>query len=155
MSQKNIEDIYPLSPLQQGILFHTLYASEPGAYFVHLGFTLRGALDVPAFLQAFQDVVDRNPILRSSFAWERLEKPMQIVRERVKLPVEQFDLRARREDEQRVILDRYIEADRRKGFDLTRPPLLRVTVFPPRRRPYTPPSSAFITSSSTAGHFPS
>jgi amino acid adenylation domain-containing protein/non-ribosomal peptide synthase protein (TIGR01720 family) len=129
MSQKNIEDIYPLSPLQQGILFHTLYASEPGTYFVQLGFSLRGPLDVPALVDCFQQVVDRNPILRSAFVWERLEKPMQIVRERAKLPVEQIDLRALSAAEQAAAIGRYRESDRRKGFDLTRAPLLRLAVF--------------------------
>ncbi len=129
MSQKNIEDIYPLSPLQQGILFHTLYASEPGAYFVHLGWTFRGALDAAAFVQAFQDVIDRNSILRTAFVWERLEKPMQIVRERVKLPVLHIDLRAFPAAEQTARIQRHLDADRKKAFDLTKAPLLRLAVF--------------------------
>ncbi|MEO7330850.1 MAG: condensation domain-containing protein, partial [Minicystis sp.] len=129
MSQKNIEDIYPLSPLQQGILFHTLYAAEPGAYFVHLGWTFRGPLDAAAFIQAFHDVIDRNPILRTAFVWERLEKPMQIVREQVKLPALQVDLRAFPAEERAARIQRYLETDRRKGFDLTKAPLLRLAVF--------------------------
>ena len=52
--------------------------------------------DVPALVDCFQQVVDRNPILRSAFVWERLDKPMQVVRERVKLPFEVVDLRVLR-----------------------------------------------------------
>src|SRR5207248_702863 len=70
MSRKNVEDIYSLSPMQQGMLFHTLYEGDPGAYFVQYQATLQGELDAPAFLRAFQAVVDRNPILRTAFVWE-------------------------------------------------------------------------------------
>src|SRR6185369_7851366 len=79
MSRKNIENIYSLSPMQQGLLFHSLVASHEASYPVQIDWTLRGNLDEPAFLRAWQEVVDRHPILRTAFAWERLEKPMQIV----------------------------------------------------------------------------
>src|SRR6185295_11869863 len=107
MSRTNIEDIYPLSPMQQGLLFHTLYASQPGVYFMQVGWTLRGALDVPALVHAFQEVVDRHPILRTAFVWERREEPLQVVRERAALPVEQHDLRGASPDEQALRLARF------------------------------------------------
>src|SRR5262249_25080258 len=128
MSRTNIEDIYPLSPLQQGILFHTLYASEAGVYFVQSGWTLNGALDVPAFLRAWQSVTDRHTILRTAFVWERFEQPMQVVWKRVKLPATEIDLRGLSPAEQADRVARFAEEDRKKGFDLTRAPLMRVTL---------------------------
>jgi amino acid adenylation domain-containing protein/non-ribosomal peptide synthase protein (TIGR01720 family) len=129
MSRKNVEDIYPLSPMQRGMLFHTLHADEPGVYFVAHAFTLRGPLDAPAFLRAFQDVVDRHAVLRSAFLWERREEPLQVVRARVKLPVLTEDLRGLSAEAQAERLRRFSEEDRQRGFDPTRPPLLRVALF--------------------------
>src|SRR5262249_53427951 len=65
-SRENIEAIFPLSPMQQGILFHTLYASEPGMYCVQWSCTLYGRLHVSAFRQAWQRIVDRHPALHTA-----------------------------------------------------------------------------------------
>ncbi len=83
MSRKNIENIYSLSPMQEGILFHALTSEEVGVYFVQLSWTLAGKLDVAAFERAWQLVVDRHPVLRTSFVWERLDKPVQVVKKKV------------------------------------------------------------------------
>ena len=129
MSRTNIENIYPLSPMQQGMLFDTLYASESGMYFVQIAWTLRGGLDATAFLRAWQEVVDRHAILRTGFAWERLERPMQIVRKKVALPVHEQDLRALSPEEQSRAVDVYAAADRARGFELSRAPLMRIALF--------------------------
>ncbi len=70
MKQKNIEDIYELSPLQQGMLFHTLVVPHSGVYFEQFCYALQTQLNVPAFKKAWQRVLDRHPILRTSFYWE-------------------------------------------------------------------------------------
>jgi amino acid adenylation domain-containing protein len=129
MSRNNLEDIYPLAPMQQGILFQTLYASEasePGAYFVQSGWTLRGDVDIEALVRAFQEVTDRHGALRTAFVWEKLEQPMQVVWKRVKLPVTQVDLRGLAPAEQAARVAAFAEEDRRRGFDLTRAPLHRL-----------------------------
>jgi amino acid adenylation domain-containing protein len=128
MKANNIEDIYPLSPMQQGILFHTLYASEPGTYVIQIGWTLRGALDTAAFRKAWQDVVERHAALRTAFAWERLAEPVQIVWKRLKLAVEEQDLRGLEAADQAARARRFAEDDWQKGFDPTRAPLVRVAL---------------------------
>ncbi|MEO5729912.1 MAG: condensation domain-containing protein, partial [Byssovorax sp.] len=128
MSRTNIENIYPLSPMQQGMLFHTLYAEGPGMYFVQIGWTLRGELDVAAFVRAWEEVVARHAILRTGFAWERLERPVQIVRRQVKLPLIELDLRDLSPEEQAARVAAFNEEDRRRGFDLTKAPLLRIAL---------------------------
>jgi surfactin family lipopeptide synthetase C len=69
MGLENLEDLYQLSPMQQGMLFHTIYAPESGAYFEQSVFTIKGELEVGAFERAWQHIIDRHPILRSSFLW--------------------------------------------------------------------------------------
>jgi amino acid adenylation domain-containing protein len=128
MSRKNVEDIYPLSPMQQGMLFHTLYADEPGVYFVSHWLTLEGRLDGDAFQRALQEVVNRHAVLRTAFLWERREEPLQVVRERVRVPLSTHDLSAFSPEEQAEHIRRLREEDRRRGFDPTRPPLLRAAL---------------------------
>jgi amino acid adenylation domain-containing protein/non-ribosomal peptide synthase protein (TIGR01720 family) len=128
MSRKNIENIYSLSPMQQGLLFHSLVASQEASYPVQIDWTLRGNLDEAAFLRAWQEVVDRHPILRTAFVWERLEKPMQIVRKRILIPVEQRDLREMPAADQKVWVTSYAADECNKSFDLTRAPLMRLSL---------------------------
>ena len=128
MRPNNIEDIYPLSPMQQGILFHTLVAASPETYFVQSAWTLRGALDVAAFQRAWQELMDRHAALRTAFAWEKLDAPVQIVWKRLKLPIEQADLRELSAAAQAERVRRFIEEDRNRGFDPSRAPLLRLAL---------------------------
>jgi amino acid adenylation domain-containing protein/non-ribosomal peptide synthase protein (TIGR01720 family) len=128
MSRKNIENIYSLSPMQQGLLFHSLVASQEASYPVQIDWTLRGNLDEAAFLRAWQEVVDRHPILRTAFVWERLEKPMQIVRKRILIPVEQRDLRDMPEGDRQAWVKAYADDECNKSFDLTRAPLMRLSL---------------------------
>ena len=122
----NIEDAYPLSPMQQGMLFHSLYAPESGMYIEQTRFELNGNLNVPAFIQAWQQLTDRHPVLRTAFVWENLEQPIQIVGRQVKLPWEMQDWRTIPIAHQSAKLEDLLEADRRQGFDLAQAPLMRL-----------------------------
>src|SRR5215472_18482714 len=121
----NLEDLYQLSPMQQGMLFHTIYAPESGAYFEQSLFTIAGELDVELFRRAWQQVVDRHSILRSSFLWEELDVPQQVVHRHVIVPFEEFDWSNLSASDQEKRLADYIAADRARGFDLATPPLMR------------------------------
>jgi hypothetical protein len=89
----NIEDIYKLSPMQQGMLFHTLYAPDSEVYREQTSCSLKGNLNVFAFQQAWGQVVQRHPILRTAFYWEELSEPLQVVQRQVELSWEQHDWR--------------------------------------------------------------
>jgi len=128
VDQKNIEAIYPLSPLQQGLLFHALYEPQSEQYFQQLNCTLEGRLDAAAFERSWRQVVERHAVLRTVFLGERRDKPLQVVRQRVDLPFEVLDWRGRDGGEQRRMLEEWLAADRRRGFDLTQAPLMRVTL---------------------------
>ncbi len=121
-----IEDVYPLSPLQQGILFHSLYNAGSSIYTGQLSFALQGDLDVEAFTRAWRRAVERHPILRSSFIWENLEEPLQAVNRTVEVLVERQDWRELPEVDHEHRLDGLLEEERRRGFDLTAAPLMRL-----------------------------
>lgn len=125
---QSIEDLYELSPMQQGMLFHTLYAPESEVYFEQLLCILSGELNFPAFQKAWEQVVARHSILRSSFFWEEIEKPLQMVSKQVDLPWEKMDWRHLTSDEQQKNLDNFFVSDRHKGFDLNQAPLMRFTI---------------------------
>ena len=122
---KNIESIYPLSPMQQGMLFHTLYAPDSGVYFEHLSCTLYANLNATAFKQAWQRVVERHPVLRTLFVWEHRKKPLQVVRKSVNLPWVQHDWQRLSLIEQQERLEAFLKADRGQGFELDQAPLMR------------------------------
>ncbi len=121
-----VEDVYPLSPIQQGLLFHTLYSPESGVYFDQMSCTLRGDLDVTSFERAWQAVIDRHSILRTGFVWEDLERPLQVVRRAVALPLRHEDWQRTPADARRF--SAAAEEDRKLGFDLTSAPLVRLTL---------------------------
>src|SRR5215208_339652 len=93
MNRKNVEDLYPLSPLQQGMLFHTLYSPGSGAYLEQMSMTLVGPVHAEPFRRAWQRVIDRHPVLRSGFVWEGVPQPLQVVFRQVELPFEYEDWR--------------------------------------------------------------
>ena len=128
-SQKEeIEDIYELSPLQQGMLFHTLTDPQSFAYFEQISFTIKGWLNTSALVQAWQLALDRHASLRTSFYWEGLQKPLQVVHHRAKLPVDWQDWRALSAEEQAARLREYLRSERERGFELSSVPLLRLAL---------------------------
>jgi len=125
---KNIEVFYPLSPMQQGMLFHSLYAPDAGIYFQQLNHTLVGKLDIPHFKRAWQQVLARHPILRTSFVWDDLKEPVQVVHREVSLPIETHDWRELSAGQQQSRLESFLREDREQGFQLPRAPLMRLAL---------------------------
>jgi len=122
----NIQAIYPLSQMQQGLLFHSLYSPGSGAYFLQMSCLIRGGLDVEAFKSAWQAVADRHSILRTSFQWEGAREPLQVVQTHVKLVWEELDWRGEAQAAERIKL--YLGRDRQKGFDLGHAPVVRLAL---------------------------
>ncbi|MFE1744009.1 amino acid adenylation domain-containing protein [Coleofasciculus sp. H7-2] len=128
MKVENLEDIYELSPMQQGLLFHTLYAPESGMYFEQYSWTVQGDFNALAFKQAWQSVIDRHSILRTAFFWQDLEKPYQVVYRQAELIWEEQDWRQISRELQAERLEMFLQADRDRDFDLSQAPLMRLAL---------------------------
>ncbi|MBV6325446.1 non-ribosomal peptide synthetase [Duganella violaceipulchra] len=121
----NIQDIYPLAPLQEGILFHHLLGGEGDAYIIRSSFAFDGRQRLDAFLDALQRVVARHDILRSSMRWDGLSTPVQVVQRRAPLPV--HTLTAEAGGDALAQLQRHTDP-RRLRMDLQRAPLIAAYV---------------------------
>ncbi|TQF02750.1 hypothetical protein E6W39_11375 [Kitasatospora acidiphila] len=122
----NVADVYPLAPLQEGLLFHHLMADQDAETDVYvqpsvLGFDSRERVD--AFLQALQWAIDRHDIYRTAFVWEGLREPVQVVSRRVELPVQEVEL-----DPQGPDPVEQLKAIGGSWMDLTRAPLMTVHI---------------------------
>ncbi|HEX2290374.1 MAG TPA: condensation domain-containing protein, partial [Pseudonocardiaceae bacterium] len=125
---RGVEDIYPLTPLQIGMLFHSLVDASSGAYFEQVCLRLSGVSDPQALGVAWQRVADRIPILRSRVVWDGVEQPLQVVHRQVTVPTTYYDWRELSQAEATEQQHQLVATDRATGMDLTTAPLLRVTI---------------------------
>ncbi len=125
LAARQIEDLYPLAPMQQGMLFHALYENEGGVYVNQLRVDIDG-VDAERFRTAWQAALDSHDNLRASFLWEGLAQPLQLIHRQLKLPLEVLDWRHR--DDQAIALEALAQAQRAAGFALDQPPLLRLVL---------------------------
>lgn len=128
MNKKNVEAIYPLTPMQQGLLFHSLHGGQPDPCLLQLRCALHGHLSVPAFERAWQQVMHRHGALRTSVHWTDLEKPLQVVRRDVDLAWAYHDWRHDSLLEQQDRMEGLLDEDRNRGLDLSQAPVGRLTL---------------------------
>ena len=121
-NNSDIEDLYPLSAMQQGLLFHAQMESETGVYFEQHIVELKGELNRELFSQAWASVIKKYEILRTSFIWENQERPLQIVHKHCEISID-FP-------ESVTDFDEFIRQDRIRGFDLEKAPLTRIALIP-------------------------
>ena len=113
--------------MQLGMLLHSL--NEGGVYVQQMVCSLFERINVPIFVSAWNRVLERHSILRSTFRWEDIETPLQEVHSDVQCPFTIEDWRALASEIQQKRLDTFIETDRELGFELTGAPLMRVALF--------------------------
>ncbi|WP_204015055.1 non-ribosomal peptide synthetase, partial [Virgisporangium aurantiacum] len=129
-------DGYPLTPIQQGLLFHSLREPGSGAYVEQLSMPFTGRLDVAALGRAWEHVTSRHPVLRTAVVWEDVPNPLQLVMTDARVPIRCQDWRAATPAEREQRFARMLADDRALGFDLSVAPLLRVTVLRLGEREY-------------------
>ncbi|MFJ9381828.1 amino acid adenylation domain-containing protein, partial [Streptomyces sp. NPDC101455] len=123
-----IEDIHPLTAVQQGMLFHTRLATEPGMYWAQNGVLLEGPLDLDALKQAWGLVLARHEVLRTAVVWEGVPEPLAVVSRSVPLPLHVLDLSHLDEEARRRAVTGHLEADWERGADFSAPTLVRISL---------------------------
>ena len=124
-----IVDSYPLSPMQEGMLFHSLLEQGSGVDVQQLVADFCEPLRVAEFKEAWKRVISRHPILRTDFRWTHVEQPIQQVHATVELPWLEEDCRELAPVDLEQRLQCFLSADRRRGLDMARAPLFRLAVF--------------------------
>ncbi|MGW7415725.1 amino acid adenylation domain-containing protein [Streptomyces sp. NPDC054863] len=122
LSPEEVQDIYPCTPLQAGMLFHSLHDPDGGAYFTQYRWEIEGDLDPDLLVAAWQHVLDRHDALRCSFRWEGLERPLQVVHRGTPADFTVLDWTDTPADASVGRLDALLAEERERGFDLFRTP---------------------------------
>ncbi|MFI1855249.1 amino acid adenylation domain-containing protein [Streptomyces sp. NPDC020480] len=124
-----VAELLPLTPTQEGLLFHARYDSgDLDVYNVQITLEVRGALDAERFRAACDALLRRHPMLRAGFLQRRSGEPVQVVPESVRMRWHTHDLTGLDAPEREARLAELLEADRRQRFDVARPPLARCTL---------------------------
>lgn len=126
MSDPRAPDAYPLTPIQRGMLFHSVSAPDSDGYVQQLSSPLLGDLRIEDFQSAWEELLARHGVLRTAFAWKGLPEPLQVLGPRVKLPLEVLDWRHVPAGDRSAALSDLEKAERKRGFDLSRAPLMRL-----------------------------
>ncbi|NUT79699.1 non-ribosomal peptide synthetase [Pseudomonas brassicacearum] len=113
-----IEDVYPLTPMQEGMLLHTLLEPGTGLYYMQDRYRINSELDAQRFAQAWQAVIARHEALRASFCWNVGEDMLQIIHKPGRTPVDYLDWSEVPEDAQEAKLQALLKNEREAGFDL-------------------------------------
>lgn len=126
---EGIEDIYPLTPAQAGMVFHALAHPADGVYTGQVCFHLLGQVSAEIMRETWNRVVMRHAVLRTGILWEDLEEPLQVVHQEVEVPWQEHDWSGFSASEQSARFEQWKMADREAGFELGHPPLMRLAFF--------------------------
>ena len=122
--QRNLDTVYPLTPMQQGMMFHTLYAPDSGLYFEQVACLITGEIHPATLRAAWQWLVNRHSVLRTAFYHDGLQS-LQIVCREAQVPWQDIDWQSLSVDEQRRQRQQLMAQERQRGFDLVQAPLMR------------------------------
>ncbi|TAK60290.1 non-ribosomal peptide synthetase [Methylobacter sp.] len=120
-----VQDIYPLSPLQHGLLFHSVYAQQSSSYLQQVSWHFNGELNVELWRESWQQLIQRHPILRTGFDWLGAEQPLQVVFEQAPFAWQDIDYSNEDQATQQQLVDSFLQQDKQLPFDIKAAPLLR------------------------------
>jgi amino acid adenylation domain-containing protein/non-ribosomal peptide synthase protein (TIGR01720 family) len=133
----DMEDIYSLSPMQEGMLFHSLYDDSSHSYFEQLSYHMQGQLDINLVEKSFNELFKRHDILRTAFVYKDIQRPVQVVLKDRNIDFYYEDIAKTREPkEQENLINQYKIKDRERLFDLSKDALMRIAIFRVDRAQY-------------------
>jgi len=127
--QDLIAKVYPLTPLQEGMLFHAVKDKEAGAYYLQLFATIQGDLDLSLFTRSLEKLVENHDVLRTVFLHENLQRPRQIVFKERKISLHRENISQMSEEEQTAYVHAYARRTQELPFDLSKDVLMRAAIF--------------------------
>jgi len=128
-AKKNIKNIYALTPMQEGMLFQTLYDPESLSYFEQFNFHITGELNIPVFEETWNVLIQRHDILRTIFVYKNVPQPLQVVLKKRNIDLSFEDLSSLSKEKQESYCVAYQEKDKQNPFDLSKDVLMRLAVF--------------------------
>lgn len=133
---ENIRGIYPLTPMQQVILTHNLFSAGSGLDTGLFACRIDGPLCIEQFREAWQWVMNRHSILRTTFRWRRVEYPVQLVFGHAELPWTELDWTELTPEEQESAYAEFLDLECKKGFKVSDFPLMRIHLIRVDNRAY-------------------
>ncbi|MDQ1352272.1 MAG: hypothetical protein QG657_2578, partial [Acidobacteriota bacterium] len=125
----DVEDIYPLSPMQEGMLFHALVDPSSHSYFQQTAFRLQGELDIPLVEKSLNELVNRHDVLRTAFVHKDTKRPVQVVLRNRPVDFYYRDISYISDgDEKEVFVREFKTKDKKRSFDLTNDVLVRASI---------------------------
>jgi hypothetical protein len=128
MAMPEIKKIYPLSPMQEGMLFHALYAKQSNAYFEQVRLEINKKIDIGVFEKGFNKLIARHDILRSIFIHEEVPRPLQVVLKERQAIIHYENISHHILDDQEIIIAEFLEKDKKQLFELDKDFLMRIAV---------------------------
>jgi len=126
--KSDIKDIYSLSPMQEGMLFHSLLNNNSEAYFEQTVFEIAGEVDIEKLEKSLNLVIERYDVLRTIFIYEGVKQPLQFVLKERKIQIRCEDISELNEAEKKAYIEKYKEEDKERGFNLSKDMLIRMSV---------------------------
>ena len=134
---RNVEDIYPATAMQHGMLFHSLYEANRDTYLSQVIWQIASPVNSDAFATAWQLITDRHAALRTGFSAKRSGIPLQVVYRKINMPLVKQDWSDLANQQQAQRLQDFLANDRAQRFDLQHPPLMRLHLFKLEERSHT------------------
>jgi fengycin family lipopeptide synthetase D len=128
LNKKNVKDIYSLTPMQEGILYHSLLNKESHAYFEQVILNIEGKLDLKYLEESFNTLIQRYEILRTIFVYKKVKKPFQVVLKAQRAAIYFKNIVELPEAEKKAFIEEFKINDAQSGFDLTKDVLIRLSV---------------------------
>ena len=126
--EDNIEKIYNLTSMQEGMLYHSITNKDRDPYFQEIEFDINGRMDINILEKALNNIIQNNEIFRINFIYDNVEKPRQVLQKNKNIKVNFVDIRNMDDESKKIYVQKYIDKNRNTRFDLSKDILIRMSI---------------------------